>query len=218
MYGPYSIILKKVKCKVPSFQFVNSLSVLLLLAVIVSGVFAVNQSVFAQETQEQEIQEDMVVDESASPESDQAETDDADETQTEDDMETTESEEIYADSPLKQLTSGTDPHAIQCDTGFKLAFKASNSRPACLTESTYQILSQRGWVSSTDPTPEELSAMLSSLPKLAMESEDDTMDDETNTEDDSEDTVEDAEDTSGNATSAQSFKVELQESMDMGVN
>ena len=89
------------------------------------------------------------------------------------------------------------------------------SHPACLKESTYQILSQRGWVSGHDPTPEELSAMVSSLPKPAVAPEDQTQSD---TEPSTEDNSATAEDTSSNTTTTQSFKVELRESMDMGAN
>jgi hypothetical protein len=81
----------------------------------------------------------------------------------EDAMEATMMEEIA--SPLQQLKSGTDPHEIQCGDGMQLVFKASNFRPACIKESSHDILVQRGWVSDHDPSHEELAEMVESIPK-----------------------------------------------------
>ena len=212
---------------------------LLLLAVIASTVFVSGISTFAQETtpQNQTMNDDLAVDDSADTgTSDDTTTDEemaTDEETTTDDTndETTDESEEYAatdvDSPLEQLMAGTDPHAIQCDVGLKLAFKATNFQPACLKESTYQILSQRGWVSNHDPTPEELSAMMSALPKPAEEEADDTMDTtpDDSTMDDTTDgsEMENSDDTGANSTSEdeptpQSYQVNLSESMNMAAN
>ncbi|MFM8658398.1 MAG: hypothetical protein ACKOCQ_00440 [Candidatus Nitrosotenuis sp.] len=193
----------------------QNLWALLMLLVIASGMFALNPSVFAQESSEQSMNEDMMVGESASSNS----TENDAETTTDDatnDSETMAEPEDYAetnvDSPREQLMKGVDPHQIQCDAGMQLAFRANTFHPVCLKEATYQILSQRGWVSSHDPTHEELTTMLSAMPKVTDESMDES-DAQDTTEDSTEGTT---DDTSDDTVKTQSFQVNLQESMDMG--
>ncbi|MEO9309045.1 MAG: hypothetical protein ABI337_01980 [Nitrososphaera sp.] len=116
-------------------------------------------------------------------------------------------------SPLKQLMAGIDPHEIQCKAGQHLVFKASNWRPACINESSLDILMNRGWVSSHDPTHDDLMKMMESIPKSeGMEMpEDGSIQIE-------EDVVVDEETVPGNETEAepQNHTIELRESMDMG--
>ncbi|NDB50772.1 MAG: hypothetical protein EB161_01165 [Nitrosopumilaceae archaeon] len=241
MFDPLFYILKKVKSKVESDHSMRNLWALLMLVVIASGMFALNPSVFAQQSSEQSVNDDMTVDGSASsnPTEDDAETteddattDDSETTQDDTGSETTdESEENYAetdvDSPREQLVKGVDPHQIQCDTGLKMAFRANTFQPVCLKDATYQILSQRGWVSSVEPTQEELSSMLNTL------HEDDATDDSTDdsameedsttdsgTEDDAatEDSDASTDDTSTAEPTPQSHQVNLSESMAMATN
>jgi hypothetical protein len=119
-------------------------------------------------------------------------------------------------SPLKQMAMGVDPHEIQCDSGQKLVFKSSNWRPACINESSFDILLERGWVSSHDPSHEDLEKMISDYmatqPEMTEEpegngeieiEEDVTMEGETDTD-------------GGNQTEPQSHTIELREDMEMG--
>ncbi|HXW01863.1 MAG TPA: hypothetical protein VD828_00635, partial [Candidatus Nitrosotenuis sp.] len=130
-------------------------------------------------------------------------------------MEDTMMEEPVA-SPLKQMAMGVDPHEIQCDSGQKLVFKSSNWRPACVNESSFDILLERGWVSSHDPSHEDLTKMiddyLATQPEVIEEPENDgeiqieedvTMEGETDTD-------------GGNQTEPQSHTIELREDMEMG--
>lgn len=55
-------------------------------------------------------------------------------------------------SPLIQLVTGVNPDEIQCGSSRVLIFKASNSRPACVEESSFSILIGRGWLAIYDPT------------------------------------------------------------------
>ncbi|HWP78869.1 MAG TPA: hypothetical protein VNL34_04380 [Candidatus Nitrosotenuis sp.] len=116
-------------------------------------------------------------------------------------------------SPLRQLMTGTDPHEIQCKTGQHLVFKASNWRPACINESSLDILMSRGWISSHDPSHEDLMKMMEGIPKLEEKEmpEDDSVEIE-------EDVVVEEETIPGNETEAepQNYTIELRESMDMG--
>ena len=218
----------------------RNLWALLMLVVIASGIFALNPSVFAQQSSEQSVNDDMMVGGSASSNSteddaettgDDATTDDSETTQDDTSSETTdepeENTETDVDSPREQLMKGVDPHQIQCDTGLKMAFRANTFQPVCLKEATYQILSQRGWVSSVDPTPEELSSMLSTLPadkEMINDSVDDSAMEEDSTQDsDTNDTETDDSDVSTDDASAteptpQSHQVNLSESMAMATN
>lgn len=116
-------------------------------------------------------------------------------------------------SPLMQLMAGTDPHEIQCRTGQHLVFKASNWRPACINESSLDILLGRGWVSNHDPSHEDLMKMMEGIPKL----EEKEMPEDGSVEIE-EDVVVEEDTMPGNETEAepQSHTVELSESMDMG--
>lgn len=113
--------------------------------------------------------------------------------------------------PLKQLAEGTEPHAIQCADDQRLVFKASNWRPACVNESSYAILLERGWVSTHDPSYEELTQMVNDY----METLPEVTEDEIEIE---EDVVLEGETNTGNETETkpQNYTVELREDMEMG--
>jgi len=49
-------------------------------------------------------------------------------------------------SPLKQMRSGTDAGDVICNEGLELFMKKSNGKAVCLSESTADILLQRGVV------------------------------------------------------------------------
>lgn len=116
-------------------------------------------------------------------------------------------------SPLRQLMEGTDPHEIQCKMGQHLVFKASNWRPACINESSLDILMSRGWVSSHDPSHDDLMKMMEGIPKL-----EETEVPEDGSVEIEEDVVVEEETIPGNETEAepQNYTIELRESMDMG--
>ncbi|MGQ0772677.1 MAG: hypothetical protein ACT4NT_07905 [Nitrososphaerota archaeon] len=132
------------------------------------------------------------------------------------------------DSPLEQMTSGVDPHEIQCKTGQKLVFKASNWRPACVNESSFDILAIRGWVSSHDPSHEELTKMVDDYmmahPEEVEEEVEEEIVEETQ-ENPGEIEIEEGVDVEGDTTvgngtegevEPQSYEIDLSESMDMG--
>lgn len=50
-------------------------------------------------------------------------------------------------SPVKQLDKGADPKDVTCKAGFVLVLKSSSKLPACVKESTANILLERGWAS-----------------------------------------------------------------------
>jgi hypothetical protein len=126
----------------------QKLALFLLLAVTASMIFTFDATVFAQETP-------------AAPEEDTMEEEAMEDTMEEEAMEDTMEEEAMedVDSPLEQMVSGVDPHEIQCKSGQTLVFKASNWRPACVNESSFDILVLRGWVASHDPSHEDLTKM-----------------------------------------------------------
>lgn len=238
--------LKKVKFQVKSNQLMQKLALLFLLAITASMMFSLNTVVFAQESTEtpgDAMTDEEIVDETTDEEvtDDEAMADDAMDDTTDEEMaddtmveETTDEtmedtmveEETYVSTPLQQLMGGTDPHEIACGEGLQLVFKATNFRPACVKESSYQILLQRGWASSHDPTHEELMGMVESLPvqeteDTTDETTDETADEPTNEEVNMEEEVNVEEDTStGNGTepTPQSYTIELAESMEMGAN
>lgn len=203
----------------------QNLALFLLLAITASTIFAFDGAVFAQEAQapEEEVTEE--VSEGTEGEVMQDETveedvlgDDADVVG--DEMESTmmeEEENIL--SPRQQLMSGTDPHEIVCGADLQLVFKATNFHPACVKESSYQVLLQRGWVSDHDPSHEELSEMIAELP-VPEETTEETPDDAVE-EIEIEEAVDIEEDSAaGNGTeiTPQSHTIELSESMEMGAN
>jgi len=53
-------------------------------------------------------------------------------------------------SPLKQFNEGISLEKIRCKQGFELVLKISNSHPACVKESSVDILVQRGWATVLD--------------------------------------------------------------------
>ncbi len=207
----------------------QNLAFLLLLAITASTLFAFDSSVFAQEAdtpeaevtdeevpQETEVIEEETVADDTGVMEEETVTDDTE--VMEDEMETTMEDVVI--SPRQQLLSGTDPHEIQCGSGLQLVFKAITFHPACVKESSYQVLLQRGWASDHNPSHEELTAMMDGLPKVEeTESEDveDTSDEEIVME---EDVDMEEESATGNGTeiTPQSYAIELSEAMEMGAN
>ncbi|MCH6586615.1 MAG: hypothetical protein IH792_06285 [Thaumarchaeota archaeon] len=53
-------------------------------------------------------------------------------------------------SPLKQFNEGISLEKIRCKQGFELVLKTSNNHPACVKESSIDILVQRGWATVLD--------------------------------------------------------------------
>ena len=197
----------------------QNLALLLLLAITASTIFAFDGAVFAQEAEapEEEITEEV----SEETEGEVMEDESVEEGAMEDDAEVMEDEmeatmmEDDVDSPRQQLMSGTDPHEIACGTGLQLVFKATNFHPACVKESSYQVLLQRGWVSDHDPSHEELAGLIAGLP----------VPEETTGETPEEVEIEEGidieeESATGNGTEVtpQSHTIELSESMEMGAN
>ncbi|MBI5698270.1 MAG: hypothetical protein HZC29_07310, partial [Thaumarchaeota archaeon] len=221
----------------------QKLALLFLLAITASMMFSLNviSAQESTETPDDTMTDEEIVDETTGEEvtdeeamADEEMTDEAMDEEMADDtmveettdetMEDTMEEETYAATPLQQLMGGTDPHEIECGEGLQLVFKATNFRPACVKESSYQILLQRGWASSHDPTHEELTAMVDSLPvqeteDTTDETTDESMDETTNEEVNiEEDVTVEEESSTGNGTepTPQSYSIELAESMDMG--
>ncbi len=203
----------------------QKLELLFVLAVMLSLIVSI-PSTLAQETGANVTEG--VVDDTMTEETDDTMTEETDDTMTE---ETDDTMETMADepmAPLKQLMSGVDPHEVQCKTGQKLVFKASNFRPVCIKESSYDVLLAWGWVSDHDPTHEELAKMtddvMASLPQ--MEETDDAMMEETEMMGDSmgdgaslEEGLALEEDASSDDEpdlEAQNFTINLSESMSMG--
>jgi len=52
--------------------------------------------------------------------------------------------------PLKQFNEGISLEKIRCKQGFELVLKTSNNYPACVKESSVDILLQRGWATVID--------------------------------------------------------------------
>jgi hypothetical protein len=196
--------LKKVKFQVKSHQLMQKFALFFLFAVTIS-LAAPLEFVLAQEMSEDEMMDEEVMDDTMT-----------EETMMEDEVtaETTMDEPVA--SPLKQLAMGVDPHEIQCASGQILVFKSSNWRPACVSESSFDILLERGWISSHDPSHEDLDKMvndyMASQPEIieepegesAIEIEEDvTMEGETDID-------------GGNMTEPQSHTIELREDMEMG--
>ena len=136
----------------------------------------------------------------------------SDEEMMEDKMMEDEMMEKQVVSPLKQMVMGIDPHEIQCNAGQMLVFKSSNWRPACINESSFGILLERGWVSSHDPSHEDLKKMMEDYMMSHPEMTDDA--DEIEIEEDV--MLEGETDTGGNETETQSHTIELREDMEMG--
>lgn len=165
-------------------------------------------SILAQETPEDEMMDEGMTDEEMT-----------DEMTDEEMMPEVTMEEVPIVSPLKQMATGIEPHEIQCKSGQQLVFKASNWRPACVNESSYQILLERGWVSSHDPSHEDLTKMMEDyMATLPKETEEEVETGEEQIEIEEDVTVEEETNTGGNETETepQSYTVELRESMEMG--
>ena len=164
-----------------------------------SMIVVLSEPVFAQEmagsTTDKAMSEEMTADSSASME------------------ETTM--EPHIDSPLKQMSMGIDPHQIQCGTGHKLVFKASNWHPACVKESSFQTLSAWGWIANHDPSQDDLTKMMEDhMAKYPKEAEENQTQMEENM-----DVKDDSSTTNGTGTDQpkpQSHTINLSESMDMG--
>lgn len=202
----------------------QALKLFLLLGIVTSTVFVIHQNAFAQTDQNGTSSDatassdnttddtNSTQDNTANETTDNPQDDAAADNMADNTMNKTagEAKEFYGVSPLQQLISGTDPHQIQCGTGLKLVFKATDFRPACVKESTSQILLQRGWQSSHDPSTEEMTDMMSKLPKPIGEKKDDVkMDEKMNM---------DEQTAAGNNTNTkpQNHTISLSESMEMG--
>ncbi|MGI0088432.1 MAG: hypothetical protein ACREBI_10835 [Nitrosotalea sp.] len=48
-------------------------------------------------------------------------------------------------SPRAQVTAGAQPANVKCTSGLYLMISNSDSRPACVTQSTMSVLEARGW-------------------------------------------------------------------------
>lgn len=182
----------------------QALKLLLLLGIIASAMFALHTNAFAQT-----VRNDTSTDSTDSAATEDANTDTASDGVLDKRMGGTmpDTKETYK-SPLQQLMAGTDPHQIQCGAGLKLVFKATNFHPACVKETTSQILLNRGWVSSHVPSSEEITDMISKLPKLDTKKDDVKMDEKMNMD----------EKAAGNNTNTKptNHKIDLSESMEMG--
>ncbi len=212
------------------------LALFFLLAVTASMIFSFEVPVLAQEapvepsgeempegTTEEETMEDEMVETEMMEEEAMEEEPVMEET-----MEEAMEEVEDVDSPLEQMAAGVDPHEIQCKTGQKLVFKASNWRPACVNESSFDILAVRGWVSSHDPSHEELTKMVDDYMMAHPEEIEEEVEEEVVEETEEnpgeieiEENVDVEGDTNlGNGTEGevepQSYEIELSESMDMG--
>lgn len=123
--------------------------------------------------------------------------------------------ETHIDSPLKQMSMGVDVRQIQCSPEYKLVFKASNWNPACVKESSFQILSAWGWIANHDPSDEELATMLADhIAKYPTEQDQDEAQMEENM-----DVNDDTSNMNGTDTAQpepQSHTITLSESMEMG--
>lgn len=59
--------------------------------------------------------------------------------------------ELEKISPKKQIKLGVEPAAVKCREGLYLVLKYSDETPACVKESTAEILYERGW--GAEPPP-----------------------------------------------------------------
>lgn len=181
----------------------------LLFTIMASMVFAVDHAALAQESSdsmESDMMDDTAMEETVT-----------DETATiEDVMEATVLESAVL-SPLMQMTMGVDPHEIECIAGQVLVFRATNWQPACINESSFSVLSERGWVADHDPSHEDLMKMVDEhMAKQDMEVPDEEVPEE----------VPPVEENDGNAgvngtdtePEPQSYTIDLREDMEMGAN
>lgn len=116
-------------------------------------------------------------------------------------------------SPLQQIVMGVDPHNIQCDSGKKLVFKASNWRPACVDESSFGILLSRGWIASNEPSSNDLMKMVDDYMTVHPEMKKETQDEVKVKEGMS---IEGKTNTGSENQTSQNYTVDLRESMEMG--
>src|SRR5574338_1080056 len=179
---------------------------LLLLVITASMMFSLNVTVFAQSADTTDSTEQGAADTTEGTTTDETitseDTTSQDKAMTEEAPSDTTSEETMTttmaiQSPLQQLIGGTDPHTIQCGEGLQLVYKASNFRPACVKDSTYQVLLQRGWASASVPSDDDLMGMVSNLPQSAP-----TTDDTTNETQSGEVSVEESVNVQGQSTVA----------------
>lgn len=116
-------------------------------------------------------------------------------------------------SPLKQLVMGVDPNQIQCKSGQSLVFKASNWRPACVNESALQVLQQRGWIASSEPSDEDLTKMKDdyvSTSRIKPTTEKGGVSIDENV------TIEETTNTASNETKSHNYSIDLKENVDIG--
>lgn len=64
-------------------------------------------------------------------------------------------------SPKKQISQGVDPPAVKCKEGLFLVLKFSDNSPACVKQSSVDILYERGWGGAAPPCckPTEVSSI-----------------------------------------------------------
>lgn len=182
----------------------QKIALVFLFATMISLV-APYESIFAQTLEEESIEEGMMLE-------DETIGDEMKNEMMEDEMMEDEMMEMEdsVGPPLKQIAKGTDPHEIQCMDDQQLVFKASNSRPACINESSFGILLERGWVAVEEPSDEDLMNMVNEyMAKLPKEPIEDEIEIE-------EDVTMEGETSTGNETETQSYTVELREDMEMG--
>lgn len=186
-----------------------------MLAITASMIAVLSEPVFAEEMTGDTTGEDSQTGEQTTAEgsSDAAMSEEATADSTSMEMTTMES---HIDSPLKQMSMGIDPHQIQCGTGQKLVFKASNWHPACVKESSFQTLSAWGWIANHDPSQDDLTKMMedhmAKYPKATEQEHQTDIKENMDVKDDSSST----NGTSADTPAPQSHTVELSESMDMG--
>ncbi len=180
-----------------------------MLALTASVVAVLSEPVFAQE-----MTGDVTADNSATNESTGEDSTGEQTTDSSTGMEMT-TMASHTDSPLKQMSMGVDPHQIQCATGHKLVFKASNWQPACVKESSFQTLSAWGWIANHDPSQDDLTKMMedqmAKYPKTEQESQT-QIEENMDVKDESSGT----NSTSTDQPAPQSHTINLSENMDMG--
>ena len=192
----------------------RNLALLLLLAVTASMIFTFDPSVLAQTNSTETPPGEEMTEEETGEEMPEA-------AMEEETMEDAMEEEEDVDSPLEQLIAGVDPHETQCKSGQKLVFKASNWRPVCVNESSFDVLVLRGWVASHEPTHEELVKMHDDYIAAHPQEVEEEMEEETEEEveeETEEETTDDTETETEGETQPQNYTANLNESMEMGTN
>jgi hypothetical protein len=203
----------------------HKLALFFMLALTASASAALSEPVFAQEMADdvaEETSDEIVTSEETM--GGEETTEEATGEETTDDsavaMAETTMLETRINSPLKQMSMGVDVHQIQCSPEYKLVFKASNWNPACVKESSFQTLLAWGWISSHDPSHEELATMLADhMAKYPPIQDTETEQENEAQMEENMDVDDDTSSTNGTSTDQpepQSHTINLSESMDMG--